>query len=435
MKKKSAVLLLSLFLSFFLVMQNADAATLLIGGSSSVSLDITYYTAPGQPAPASVSADLKNITTSGFTSGFVMSFVGDGWNLDGKKTFSSSSDLTAGRDFVISGAPGTAPVTMTLRAIDLQNTSADATVQVNFKALTSEFSLSTGSVDVALGSQAERTVNLITTPANTVFSDLQLSDGTAPTNPLRWNGLTITANRLAKSITITGTPERPGSRTFQVIASGTWGTMTRDLNIRTEGVGSADLVGTTVYIANLKADCAAWLNPKTCTAYRMREYTDYKHYTNFNLGAEYYVAFIAAIPLPDLRVELQEPGCPQFKMLSKIPGKLPVSILGKKSALTQDLMMRVDDREAAASTLGYYVAESGGNQMIFLRVGPNMSGNYTFRITYSAGDRDHKQDIVLRCTPELNSGDNGGSGCDAGLGLFAVGALVLGSLLFIRKER
>ena len=431
--KKGVVLFLALFLSFFAVMQGADAATLSIGGSSSVSLDVTYYTSPGQPAPATVSADLRNVTTSGFTNGFAMSFVSGGWNIDGNSSFSSSSDIT-GRNFTISGAPGTGTSVMTLRAVSDDATSADATVQLNFNAIEAGFELSVGSVDVALGAQTDRTISLTTTPPNAVFSDLQISDGTEPANPVRWNGLTITANSAAKSISITGTAERAGSRAFQVIATGAWGTVTRSFVITTEGVGSADLVSTIVYIAHLKGDCSKWKTPKECSEYKMREYTDYKHYTNFNFGGEYYVAFFSAIPLPDLRVELQEPGSQYFNMLTKIPDKLPVIITGKKRALKQDLMLNVVDREAAASTIGYYVEDSGDGQMIFLRMGPHMTGNYTFRITYSAGERDHRQDIVMRCTPELNSGDSSGSGCDVGLGLFTVGALVLGSLLFVRRE-
>ena len=438
MKRKSVILLTSFFLCFVLICGCADAATLTIGGSQSVSINITSYTAPGQTAPATESAILQGVSTTGFTNGFTMSFVTGGWTIGGQSTFSSSSDIT-GRNLAISGPSGTGTTTMILRARSDDATSADATVNLNFTRFEASFDISPDIVKAVQGVHTDQTLNIRTIPAGASFTSLLISDGTAPTDTVKWNNLTVTANRAAKTINVTGIPDRSADKSIQVLASGDWGSITRSFDISVAG-GKVDQFLSQVLIADHKADCTAWANPKTCTAHRLRDYTDYGAYTNFNVGGSYYIAFLSPERMPDLIVTLKEPGDAGFRTLLKLEGKPPV-ITGRASSAAGSSVLNTDglktDWRGAAE--GYYITSLGISSQdqypaIITSASPSSTGDYTYRIIYTSNNfRDHVQDIVLRCTPSVNP--DSGSGCDAGLGLLAIGATALGALLYVRRKR
>ena len=436
MKRKSIILLVSLFLSLSVVL-HASAATLTVGSSTTFNKSVDYYI-PAGGAPASVSVTLPGVATSGFAQGFNMSLLPAGWSINGLASFASSSDLAA-RDLTISGAPSAAPLTMTLRAIspDL-TTSADATINLSFRGINASFDLSQSTVNVVQGQQTDSTIDITTVPANATFSELLLSDGTAPTTSVKWNDLTITANRTAKNISITGIPLRSLDKTIQVIASGDWGQMTRTFNI-TAQAGKVDLVLRTIFISDLKGDCASWSNPKTCTSHRVREYTDYGSYTNFNVGGSYYVVLISRTELPELIVSIKEPGSNTYTLLPKLSEKPPV-IVGRQSQPAEGLILKSDgmvstERGSANSTAGYYVTTLGNTPALIMQVGPRATGDYVFRINYTSNNfRDHTQDVVMRCTYSVNQGSTS-SGCNTGIGLFVVGVTVLGSLMLVRRTR
>lgn len=412
--KKGISALFALSLLFVMAASPAFAAVgLTIEGKSSVSRDITYYVLPKGGAPASVSTTIGGVSTTGFGSNAYDLFLSNGWQLNGKDSLSFNADIS-GKSFSISGPPAEGSLMLTLTAKSDDANLAEAFVQINFEKIDVSVDVRPPVARPVQKMPFSEKLRVVTTPEDLSISEMSISDGTTPADPVKWNGLVIKPLPGERAINVEGTPIIPGEKTFALVVSGDWGNIETTFRIDVSP-GKVDMFHSRIMIADEKLD---YEQGETVKTFKFHEYGDFGTYTNFNYRRWYYVVFTAPVMLSDLRVYLQEPGSDLFKLVNRMDGEPPIHF--RQSAGVT--------REASPtfSTEGYYLTSSETYPlMVVMRMSPYSNGSYTFRLEYTSnGFREHVQLMPMRCTPPKNAKESGG-GCASGAGVSALAVLAL----------
>ena len=129
----------------------------------------------------------------------------------------------SGKSFSISGPPAEGSLMLTLTAKSDDTNLAEAFVQINFEKIDVSVDVRPPVARPVQKMPFSEKLRVVTTPEDLSISEMSISDGTTPADPVKWNGLVIKPLPGERAINVEGTPIIPGEKTFALVVSGDWG--------------------------------------------------------------------------------------------------------------------------------------------------------------------------------------------------------------------